>query len=226
MIGIYKITSPSGRIYIGQSIDIEKRFRDYLNVRNVKTQPKLYRSFKKYGVENHIFEIITECDIDELNELERYYQELFNCIDKGLNCILTSAEGKKQVFSKETLLKKSEAVKGDKHPHYGKKLSEITRLRISEGNKGKTISEEHRLKISNTSKGRKMPEGCIKSGLDNHKAVAIKSINIVTNESFILNISDTLKYFNCDRELVINRAKGISGVKSFRKHKDWIFEII
>ena len=27
--GIYKITSPTGRIYIGQSKNIKQRFRDY-----------------------------------------------------------------------------------------------------------------------------------------------------------------------------------------------------
>jgi len=29
MIGIYKITSPSNKVYIGQSINIEKRFKSY-----------------------------------------------------------------------------------------------------------------------------------------------------------------------------------------------------
>ena len=29
MIGIYKITSPSGKVYIGQSIDIERRWKKY-----------------------------------------------------------------------------------------------------------------------------------------------------------------------------------------------------
>ncbi len=30
VVGIYKITSPSGKVYIGQSVDIEKRFKTYL----------------------------------------------------------------------------------------------------------------------------------------------------------------------------------------------------
>jgi len=29
MIGIYKITSPSGKVYIGQSKDLNKRKKDY-----------------------------------------------------------------------------------------------------------------------------------------------------------------------------------------------------
>lgn len=59
--GIYKITSPSGRIYIGQSEDINRRFHQYKKL-NCKKQWLLYKSFVKYGVDNHIFEIIVECD--------------------------------------------------------------------------------------------------------------------------------------------------------------------
>lgn len=81
MIGIYKITNPKGRIYIGQSRDIEYRFSTYKKVRQRLTQqPKLYNSIKKYGVDAHKFEVVTECNEDELNILERYYQELFNCV--------------------------------------------------------------------------------------------------------------------------------------------------
>ena len=60
MVGIYKITSPSGRVYIGQSVNIEKRFLSYSKLLRCKTQIKLFRSFLKYGVINHIFETIEE----------------------------------------------------------------------------------------------------------------------------------------------------------------------
>jgi len=58
--GIYKITSPSGRVYIGQSVNIEKRFKKYVRL-DCKEQTRLYRSFKKHGVENHMLEIIELC---------------------------------------------------------------------------------------------------------------------------------------------------------------------
>jgi group I intron endonuclease len=81
MVGIYKITSPSGKIYIGQSVEIERRFNSYkrMYVKN-KGVVKLYRSFLKYGVDNHIFEVVCECEESQLNEKERYYQEMFDCI--------------------------------------------------------------------------------------------------------------------------------------------------
>lgn len=85
MIGIYKITNPNGKNYIGQSINIEKRFNQYKKL-TCKNQVILYRSLLKYGVENHIFEVIEECNIEILNERERYWQDFYNVIEKGLNC--------------------------------------------------------------------------------------------------------------------------------------------
>jgi group I intron endonuclease len=67
--GIYKITSPTGAVYIGQSIDIYKRWRNYYNL-NCKQQQRIYNSLNKHGVDSHTFEIIEECEKDCLNELE------------------------------------------------------------------------------------------------------------------------------------------------------------
>lgn len=221
MIGIYKILSPSGRVYIGQSNNIEKRFKDYKNLNNCKNQHKLYRSFLKYGVLSHTFEFIHECGIDELNDLERYYQDLYNVIETGLNCLLTSTKERKLVFSKETLKRKSDAVKGSKHPNWGKKSSAETCRKISENQKGKFISESTRKKISEAQKGRPMPDGCTRSGFDNHKSIKVLSKNIITGDELIMNLSDTAKFFKVDRELISNRINGIS--KNYRKHKDWMF---
>jgi group I intron endonuclease len=82
--GIYKITSPSGRVYIGQSVDIRTRWWSYKKVR--KSQRKLYNSFCKYGIENHIFEIIEECDEEYLTKKELYWQKHYNVVEDGLNC--------------------------------------------------------------------------------------------------------------------------------------------
>jgi group I intron endonuclease len=87
MIGIYKITSPTNKIYVGQSIDIEKRFKQYKRL-DCKKQPKLYNSFSKHGVENHIFEILEECSLDELNIKEVFWKQKYNTISEGLNCEL------------------------------------------------------------------------------------------------------------------------------------------
>lgn len=84
MVGIYKITNPKGKSYIGQSIDIESRHIQYKNG-HCKQQPKLYNSIQKYGWDNHEVEIIVECGVTELDNLEIYYIEKFNTLTNGLN---------------------------------------------------------------------------------------------------------------------------------------------
>ena len=76
MIGIYKITSPSGKIYIGQSWDIDLRFAKYHQVRWDK-QRKLYASFKSYGLENHVFEVVHELPKDVDQEVIDIYEILY-----------------------------------------------------------------------------------------------------------------------------------------------------
>ena len=146
-IGIYKITSPTNRIYIGQSLNIEHRLGKYKNL-NCKNQSKLYRSLLKHGVDSHIFEIIKKCNIDELNNYERYYQEKFNCISYGLNCLLQRTDIKKQVMSIETKQKISDATKG-------KIFSIETKQKISKSLKGLKKSNEHSKNISISNKGKK-----------------------------------------------------------------------
>ena len=84
-IGIYKVTSPSGKTYIGQSVDIERRFKHYANLNNIKGQIKVYHSMKKYGYENHTFEMIEECTLDELDSREIYWISYYQSNIIGLN---------------------------------------------------------------------------------------------------------------------------------------------
>jgi len=113
MIGIYKIISPTNRVYVGQSTDVEKRIYRYRYLQGLIGQTRLYKSFIKYGYNNHIFEIIEECEELELNIKERYYQDFYNVLDnkKGLNCRLTATNDKSGKLSEETKNKQSSTKK-------------------------------------------------------------------------------------------------------------------
>ena len=148
MIGIYKITSPTKRIYIGQSINIERRFSTYKRNNPINKQPRLYGSFKKYGIENHKFEIVCECDISELNNRERYWQDYFNVLEIGLNCCLTKTNNLDYIISTETRKKISIKATGRKHTLQ-------TKNKLSIAHSGKKLSEEHRLKLVSKLTGRK-----------------------------------------------------------------------
>jgi group I intron endonuclease len=143
MIGIYKIISPSNKIYIGQSTNIEERFNTYKYLPKIKSQTKLYNSIKKYGCDSHIFEIIEICDIDKLNERERYYQDFYDVLNPeiGLNCRLTNSTGKVGKLSEETKEK-------IRQHNLGKKVSDETKEKISQKNKGRVYGEEVRNKVS------------------------------------------------------------------------------
>lgn len=106
MIGIYKITNPTGKIYIGQSTNIERRRTEYFNKNKCKKQAALYFSLTKYGFSEHIFEIVEECAAEDLNVRERYWQDYYNVLQEGLNCRLTGTGDRSGVFSKESLKKR------------------------------------------------------------------------------------------------------------------------
>jgi group I intron endonuclease len=153
MIGIYKITNPKGKIYIGQTIDFDRRVYQY-KMLNCKEQPKLYNSLKKYGFDNHTFELIFQCFECYLTYWERYYQELYNSTENNnLNCFLVTTSDKTGRHSEETKLKMSKAAKGKK-----KSVEHIAKLpQNQKGYKGKKRSEETKLKQSlNNGKARKV----------------------------------------------------------------------
>lgn len=169
--GIYRIINPNGKIYVGQSKDIYKRWRSYKK-RGCKGQVKLERSFKKYGIEHHVFQILEQCAEESLNEREIYWGLFFNVLaDENLTLKL----GNQNAMISETTKKKiSKSLSGRKtkpcHPDTKKKISEahvgmrhleeskakMRRSKIGKAtwNKGKKISKEHGAKIAESNKKR------------------------------------------------------------------------
>jgi hypothetical protein len=88
-MGIYKITNIiTDECYIGQAVDIYKRWNDHCKCGlGIDTPPgnKLYKSMQEYGLENFTFELLTECKQSELNEKEKYFIELYQANIYGMN---------------------------------------------------------------------------------------------------------------------------------------------
>ena len=80
--GIYKIVSPSGKVYIGQSRVIQNRWRRHKEANRMYS--KLHSSLKKHGWRNHIFKIIHELpedvDQEDLNRYEALYMDLYKSV--------------------------------------------------------------------------------------------------------------------------------------------------
>ena len=146
MIGIYKITSPTNKIYIGQSIDIDKR-KEYYTKRRCQGQRRLFYSIQKHGWESHIFEVIEECEIENLNNRERYWQDFYNVLsENGLNCKLTQTWDKSGKTHPDSILKMSLSLKGGTPWSTGltketdQRLMYISQV-ITERNKNRIVSE-------------------------------------------------------------------------------------
>ena len=122
MIGIYKIKNIiNNKIYIGQSIRIEKRWIDHKKTLRSNSHRNVYlqNAWNKYGEDNFIHEIIEECDVSELNDKEIYWINYYNStnplygynLDGGGNC--------------------------------NKEVSDITKKKLSISNSGNNNSQSH-----------------------------------------------------------------------------------
>ena len=152
MIGIYKITSPSDRVYVGQSWDIGKRIRIYRNEK-AKRQVKLHSSFNKYGFDAHKFEVVHELphDVEQgvLNQYEQLYMDLYK--NAGFDLLNIREAGSRGKHSEESIQKMRQVQKG-------KIISEETKEKLRQHNLGNVHSLETRQKISKSSIGIKRPK--------------------------------------------------------------------
>lgn len=155
---IYKITSPSGRIYIGKTCNPTNRLRKYKN-KGAKNQPLIYRSICKYGIENHIIEII-----DSFEGTSSY------CNGKEIFWIRTYMSNHSK-WPKQRGLNVTDGGKSS----LGWNPSSETRKKMSIARKNRKMSEDGKRRVSEFMKGhkynvgKKHSEESIKRGLDTKK---------------------------------------------------------
>lgn len=160
--GIYKITSPTRCIYIGQSIDCIRRKWVYAGAR-CSDQFRIYNSIKKHGWNKHKFEIIHICEREDLNKMEEYYINLFQSYNSkyGMNLSMAATRGS---VSEETRRRVSIALTGKKKsPEHVAKMRALVRseehkrnISLSKkGKKGVPHTEEWKIKMRNINLGRK-----------------------------------------------------------------------
>lgn len=104
---IYKITSLSNKIYIGQTtMTLEKRWKEHLeNAHRVyKNHCKvLNKAIRKYGDKNFIISIVEECNDTDLDKKELEYIEIYNSrVPNGMNILDGKNTLKGKVASEET----------------------------------------------------------------------------------------------------------------------------
>ena len=101
--GIYCITNLiTGKQYIGQSINIEKRWRSH---KSSKDKYPIHRAIQKYGEHNFKFEVICECSEEELDSEEIKLINLYSTVDNGYNLTYGGTGGRKSEIAKENCSK-------------------------------------------------------------------------------------------------------------------------
>lgn len=100
---IYKYTSPIGKVYIGQTIQEQKRKVAHKNNAKNGVQGYFYNAIRKYGFENFSYDVLIRIQSEDrhkvftlLDALERHYIKLYDSRNpnKGYN-IAEGGEGSK-----------------------------------------------------------------------------------------------------------------------------------
>jgi group I intron endonuclease len=139
-IGIYGIQNKiNGYMYIGKTgMNFGDRWDSHRSLlRNGKHfNQYLQRAWNKYGENNFDFVVVEDCNIDELDDKERYYIQLYKSQQKSYNL----ADG------------------GEGGAFLGKHLPEETKRKIGYKNRihmtGRKLTEETRNKMSQSQKDR------------------------------------------------------------------------
>jgi group I intron endonuclease len=134
--------------YVGKSVDVHRRM--YKNHHDNKA---LSRAIEKYGFDAFEKEVVCFCDVNELNELEKYYIKEFHThrSENGYN--LTWGGDGVGAGEDHPL----HGITGEAHPSWGRRHSEETLAKLSESHKGIRHSEEAKVKIAEAKKGKNNP---------------------------------------------------------------------
>lgn len=167
---IYKLTSPSGKIYIGQAQCMYKRFRDY---RKPRASKYLKNAILKYGLENMEVDILERnVPLNRLDEREQFYFDTLQPFDDtGYNICKEAGSTRGRKRPKEELKNVIERMTGRKRElnyFYGKKHSEDTKQLLSKLKTGSTLNEDHIKKFCGAgqeSVKRKVNQICKRTGV-------------------------------------------------------------
>jgi group I intron endonuclease len=119
---IYRFTSPSGKQYIGQAVDFQKRYSTYKRRKQNSIGKKFWNAILKYdGIENFEVEILCkvvrlEC-VSELkkllDKLEIFFIKYYDTYNSGYNSTQGGEGSLGRITKEETKRKIGEANKGN-----------------------------------------------------------------------------------------------------------------
>ena len=215
---IYMLISPSKKVYVGKSVCVKNRFRQYKALDKKTIGPALYHALKKYGWNNFVKVIVEVFDdnYEFLSEREMYwikYHEAFG--PKGYNCSEGGEGSEGRPCSKETRAKISAALKGRK----GRKL---TAEQIASMNRGLRNYYENRTdeqKEEQRQRSYQSAKSQMKVVIATQKSTGIKRKFESVNSAARILSSELGKRFG--RANISNCA---NKRPNYNSHKGWTFE--
>ena len=102
--GVYKITNAiTGDFYIGSSKDVKERWINHKckSTWNRYSNNPLYQDMQKYGVENFVFEILEEVEIEKLKETEQQFIEILKPTYNNYRAKGLDIERKKEYYKSD-----------------------------------------------------------------------------------------------------------------------------
>lgn len=158
--------STNRKRYVGKSLHPYRRWSAHKRLARNGDQRRLYRSMRKYGIENFEFDVIAWFDNEELAFLEeaKLVDEWRLC-DPSLGYNLTTGGRGGFKTTDEVRARSKERMSGVKNPMYGKHHTDETKRILSEllsgannANFGVPKSDDIKQKISEAQRGRKFTD--------------------------------------------------------------------
>lgn len=149
--GLYRSETFKLPIYIGSSINLEKRIENRhiydLDRNQHRHNQPLQNGWNKHGKENFVWWLLESCDKQNQFDIEQKYLDLYRpFIDEfgGFNIAhdaKNSGKGRKYTDEEKRVLSKKYT--GENNPFYGKKHDEETRARMSR-NRPKIVEKKRK----------------------------------------------------------------------------------
>ncbi len=213
--GIYKIINlVTNKVYVGSSSDLIGRsythFNDLSNGNHHSI--KLQRSYNKHGRDTFIFEIIELCEIPDLIKREQFYIDTFDSYKLGYNSVPFAGSNLGMIHSDETKEKIRQRSIGNKNM-LGKHHNDNTKEKIKSKLIGNKLSEETKLKMSESQKGRKHTK-------ETKEKISILNSGKKRTQEQKDKISESKTGKKQSSETIQNRSKSNTGKKRTQEQKD------
>lgn len=199
---IYRIISPTGKIYIGKTYDFKKRFYDYKCKRYRSKKSIIIDSIKKYGWESHVMDVVEEVDEVLLNEREIFWiKELGTYAyenEKGMN-LTRGGDGQRHSW-KHDVERVNQAKKrcGENAPNYGRKVSAETKKKIADS-----------VRVFNLKNGKKPPYWAVLMAVENRQKPIVCYDKYGHFVSEFKSIKEASVSLGLDRKSVNDAVNGI-----------------